>query len=333
MKNRSLLSRGLAILSLVLLASGLTIASTQTKPKVSDAESKAAAAVETAPDINSSMLAAEEFLKKYPKSTLRAHVAEYVVGQIIGVSDATQKLALAQKYSAIFTDSGEAESVKPALIDAYSKLNRFDEAFAEGATYLSKHGEDIQVLMMLAIYGVEQAKARNPKFVTASKQYGTKAIELIEADKKPADMDADIWAKQKAMLPQVYQEMAIISLMEQNPSEAQTKLEKAVALNANDPFNHMLLGSIVNDEYQKLAQTYKNMPEGKSKDDMLQRVNGMVDRIIEHYARGVAMSEGKPQYQQFHDQLLQDLTSYYRYRHNNSSDGLQKLIDSYKPQP
>ena len=279
------------------------------------------------------MVAAEEFVKKYPKSSLRPQIAAYIVDQILGVTDPNQKLTLAQKYSTIFTDATETDSIKAALIDAYAKLNRFDEAFAEGATYLAKNGDDVRVLSMLAITGVEQAKARNTKFASASKQYGLKAIELIEADKKPASMDAEVWTRQKTMLPQIYQEMAIISLMEQNPTDAQAKIEKSATLNPADPFNHALLGSIVNDEYQKLANTYKNMPDGKSKDDMLVKANAMLDKVIDYYARGIALSEGKPQYQQFHDQLLQDLAPYYRYRHNGSTDGLQQLIDSFKPKP
>jgi len=334
MKTRSFLSQALAICSFALLLNGFALAGAgpqdKTKPKVPEAEAKAGSAIETAPDINAKMAAAEDFVKKYPKSTLRPHVAAYIEDQILNVTDGNQKLALAQKYSTIFTDKAEVDSIKPALIDAYVKLNRLDEAFAEGATHLAKNSDDIQTLVILVITGVEQAKNKNPKYVDASRQYGAKAIELFEGDKKPAAMDAEIWTREKTMLPQIYQEMAIISLMQQNPTEAQGRLEKAVKLNASDPFNYMLLGSIANDDYQKTAQTYKGMPDGKVKDEMLQKINGLLDKVIDHYAHAVGLSEGKPAYQQFHDQILQDLTSYYRYRHNNSTEGLQKLIDGYK---
>jgi len=32
-------------------------------------------------------------------------------------------------------------------------------------------------------------------------------------------------------------------------------------------------------------------------------------------------------------QLTTDLTDYYKFRHNNSTEGLQQLIDKYKPKP
>ena len=168
------------------------------------------------------------------------------------------------------------------------------------------------------------------KHLKESREYGAKAIELIEADKKPAYMDSENWVKQKAILPMLYQQMGVISLIQQNPSEAEVKLEKAAKLNPVDPFTFALLGSITNNDYQTLAVTIRAMPDGKSKDDMLQRANEILDKVIEQYARAVALATGKPQYQGLHDQVMQDLTAYYKYRHKNSDEGLQKYVDGYK---
>ena len=334
MKTRSFLSRALLLCSFVLMihtfVTARAITSQDNKTKISDAEAKAVKALEAAPDINAKVAAAEEFVKKYPKSNARQHVAEYVADQILGVAEPNQQLALAQKFQTVFTEKAEANAIKPALIGAYLQLNRVDEAFATGASHLANNGEDIQVLVVLAIAGVEQAKNRNPKYMPASQQYGAKAIELLEGDKKPANMDAALWGKQKAMLPHLYQELAVVSLLQQNPTDAQVKLEKAMKLNPGDPFTYVLLGSITNDEYQKVAQAFKSMPDSKAKDEMLQKATALLDKVIDQYAHAVGLAEGKPQYQQLHDTLLPDLGAYYKYRHNNSSDGLQKLIDSYK---
>ena len=132
------------------------------------------------------------------------------------------------------------------------------------------------------------------------------------------------------MLPTLYQQMGVISLVEQKTGEAQVSLEKAAKLNPADPFNHALLGSIANSEYQSMAQTVQALPSGKSRDEMLQKVNAILDKVIEHYARAVALTTGKPQYQALADQVMRDLTIYYKYRHNNSADDLQKYIDGYK---
>jgi len=336
MKIKSLLSSALLFCSLVVVFSAsVTAGLIQTqdktnKAKVSDDEVKAAKAIETAPDANAKLAAAEEFVKKYPKSSNRFQIGEYLADQILGVADPKQKLTLAQKSPTVFTQPGAGNLIQPALLAAYVQLTRLDEAFSNGSSYLASNGDDIRVLSLLAIAGTEEAKKRNAKYVKESRQYGTKAIELIEGDKKPARMEDAFWAKQKSGLPQLYQEMAIISLVEGNSAEAQAKLEKSQKLNPADPFNYVMMGSITNDEYQAVAQNFRNMPDGKAKDDMFQKANALLDKIIDQYAHAVALSDGKPQYKVLHDQVFQDLSSYYSYRHNKSTEGLQKLIDSYK---
>jgi hypothetical protein len=330
MKTRSLF---LASVLLCSILPGLHVAAAKAqdnKAKIPEAELKAAQTVETAADATAKLAAAEVFVKKYPKSAARKNVAGYIADQIRGEKDPSQKLMLAQRALTIFTEESEASDIEPSLIDAYLKLNKFDEAFNEGSAFLTKNPENIQILINLAIIGTEQAKQRNAKYVTQSRQYGLKAIELLEADKKPPTMEDAVWGRYKAMLPQLYQEIGLISLIQQNPTDAKAKLEKAAKLSPGDPFNYVLLGGITNDEYQSVAQTYKNMPDGKARDDMLTKANQLIDKVIDQYARAVALSEGKPEYQKLHDQIMQDLTSYYKYRHSSSTEGLQKLIDGYK---
>ncbi len=333
MKIKTFLSRALVFGALALLINGPARAQTtqnKSQNRVPEAEAKAVKAIEAAPDANAKVAAAEEFVKKYPKSSLRQHVAEYMVDQILAVKDPVQKLALVQKFPTVFPDKAEAALIKPVLIDAYVQSKKFDEAFAEGATHLAANSDDISVLVTLTVAGVEQAKQGNPKYAATSRQYGAKAIELFEANKKPAIMDVEVWEKEKRMLPQIYQEMAVISLMERNPTEAMAKLEKSAKLSPGDPFTYLLMGTITNDDYQKVATSYKAMPNGKDKDEALVKANVLLDKVIDLYARAVGLSEGKSQYQRFHDELLVDLASYYRYRHGNSTDGLQKMIDGYK---
>lgn len=336
MKTRSLLSHAILLCSLVLvfnisITAGFATPQAQ-NPKVTvpDAEAKAAKAVELAKDVNAKFVAAEEFVKKYPTSKARPQVAQYAASQVFGVTDSDQKVALGQKFVALFADPTEVNLVKPALIDAYVRLKRFDEAFDNGASYLANDTEDVQIRIMLAIAGAELARGQNVKHLKATREYGMKAIELIEADKKPAALNSDSWLKEKAMLPMLYQQMGVISLIEQKPAEAQVGLEKAAKLNPADPFNHALLGSIANNEYQALAQTVQGLPSGKSKDELVQKANTQLDKVIEHYARTVALATGKAEYQPLATQVMADLTAYYKYRHNNSAEGLQKYIDGYK---
>ena len=60
-------------------------------------------------------------------------------------------------------------------------------------------------------------------------------------------------------------------------------------------------------------------------------MTALIDKVIDQYAHAVALSEGKPEYQRLHEQALSDLTVYYKFRHNQTTDGLQQLNDKYKP--
>lgn len=303
------------------------------KPKVSEGESKALTAISSAPDAAAKLAAAREFVKKYPKSESRTEVSGYLAGQIDQVKDGAQKLALAETYQQIFTGEKELETIRLVILDAYFEAKRTDDAFALAASILAKQPENVYVLSRTLIAGTDEAKRSNPKYVATSQQYGLKAIELIEANKKPADMDDAAWEKQKAILPALYQNTAILTLVTGNPAEATTRLEKAVTLNPSEAFNYVLLGSIANDEYQKLAQTEKSMPMGPQREETRKKAMVVLDKVIDLYAHAVGASEGKPEYQQIHDQLMQDLTPYYKFRHNQSTEGLQQLIDKYKTPP
>src|SRR5262245_26452098 len=73
-------------------------------PKVWEAEAKALAAINAAPDATAKLTAAEEFAKKYPKSAALPQLSQELALEIGRLSDANQKLALADRFEKAFTD-------------------------------------------------------------------------------------------------------------------------------------------------------------------------------------------------------------------------------------
>jgi hypothetical protein len=198
MKIRSFVAR--AALALTLAISGCLASASVTsltlaqggrtgQPNVSPEEQNLLQGITTAPDAAARLKAAEALIKKYPKSVARPQVASSLADGIAGVMDATQKIALAQEYQGVFKEPSEQQLIVPILIEAYAGANRFDDAFSSGAEFLTHNPDSLPVLVQLMSIGTDQAKQKNPKFIPQSLQYGTHAIELIEADKKPADMD------------------------------------------------------------------------------------------------------------------------------------------------
>src|SRR5205085_8683996 len=124
--------------------------------------------------------------------------------------------------------------------------------------------------------------------------------------------------------------MGLLSLLNGNSTEALAKLQKAVTLSPNDPFNYVLLSKIKNDQYMEGAKQLQGAPASAARTETEKKLTAQLDEVIELYAHAIGLMEGKPQYQPLHDQLIPDLTSYYKYRHNNYITELQQLINKYK---
>jgi tetratricopeptide (TPR) repeat protein len=302
------------------------------QPKISDNERKAIDKINTAPDLNAKMAAAGEFLKKFDKSPMRTRVASYLAGEIMKAPDNQQRLQAAQTFTTTFNKPEETDLIKPTVIDTYVKLNKYDEAYQEAAKYLPGHPDDVTLQTQLAIIGADLAQRQsNPKFVQVSQEYGKKAIELMEADKRPATLDAAAWTEYRTQwLPRLYQSQGVLSYMTNNKAAAKENFEKSVGLNDRDPVTLMMVGTIVDDEYQELAKRYNAEKAGPGKDAILKQAFGKMDEVIDWFARAVAAAEGKPEYAPLQKQLMDNLDAYYKSRNNGSTQGLKELIEKYK---
>ena len=220
------------------------------------------------------------------------------------------------------------------LLEGLSQAKRADEVFTTGTAYLSKNPDALMVLIQLLATGAEEAKNKNAKFVTPSLQYGKHVVELIDAGKKPTEIDDAAWTKYKTeTMPSIYQSLGLLNLVSGDRAQAVANYSKAAALAPTDVFNVLMLGQLLNADYQDQAKRFQGMPNGAAKDEELKKTQVLLDKVIDAYARAVAVSEGDTRYTQVREQFLQDLESYYKYRHNGSNAGLQELINKYKPAP
>jgi hypothetical protein len=339
MKIKSLVARAAFALTVALagcLVAGVTSLTLAQGAKpaqsnLSSDEQDMLKAIAAAPDPAAKLKAVEALIKKHPKTTVRDRVARQTADQIADLKDAAQKVTLAQQYAGIFTEPSEQQMIQPILIDAFAGANRFDEAFATGAEFLKTNPDSLWVLVQLVSIGTEQAKQRNAKFIPQSLQYGAHAIELVEADKKPADMDDAGWKTYKSTgLPSLYQSMGLMNLVKGDRTEAKARLTKAAELAPTDPFNYLLITGILNDEYQAVAKHYQSTANGPAKDAELKTVLATLDSVIDSYAHTIALAEGIERLAAVRKQYLDDLEAYYKYRHNNSTAGMQELINKYK---
>lgn len=293
-------------------------------------EADSLAAVKLATNPASKLAAAEDFVARFPNSNARLSIAQLVADEILKIKNGAVALALLERAQAIFTSEQERAILKPVALEAYAIGNRTDEAFSVAAEMLTANADDLYVLARMTQVGAEETRKRNGRYAQVSLQYGLKAIALIEADRKPSSVDDETWSTQKANLGQLYQQTAILYLGEGNTPEAKARLTKASTLSPRDPNNFALLGRVINADYVLQRKAYEAMPGGGPKQDALKRLDAMVDSMIDVYARAAGLATGRAEYQTLLQQVIPDLTTYYKYRHNQSTQGLQQLINRYR---
>ncbi|HEV3468270.1 MAG TPA: hypothetical protein VG148_03040 [Pyrinomonadaceae bacterium] len=304
----------------------------QDEPKVSGGERSAIEKIDKAKGPEAKLQAAAEFLKKYPKSALRPKVAEVVGAEIAAAADPQLKASLARTYLDIFTEPGEGDRMGLLLLDTYITSDNAEEAFRAAGPWLQKNPEDVETQRRLATTALNASIRGNNAFLAQGRQYGEKALELIAADKRPAGVTDAQWAEYKEKrTPALHREVGVIAFRAGDEDAARKHLEQAAALKSRDPVVYLLLGDMAHKEYNLLVREHAAAPPAE-KAERMKKAQAGLDRVIELYAQVLAVTEGQAQYDAARAQVKQDLESYYKFRHNGSTEGLQQLIDKYKQQ-
>ena len=324
------------ILSALALACALAAAASaqdkpkQDAPKVSGGEREAAQKIEKAKGTEAKLQAAAAFLKKYPQSPLRGQIADGIAREIAETADQQAKGSLAQAFLDIFNLPEEAPLVTASLLNSYINTGQTQDAMTLGTKWLADHPDDISVMQNLTILASGQAIKGNNAFVAQGRDYGAKAIALLEGDKMPAGADAAKWPdfKKQALLS-LYRETGILAFKSNDNAAALPLLEKAVELGTNDAAIYFLVSDLNNDIYEQSAKAAMVAPAA-DKPAAKQKAEAALDRVIDSYARAIAFTEGKAEFAQANAAFRERIGPYYKYRHKGSTDGMQQLIDKYK---
>jgi len=310
------------ILGSLLLATCSAVAEAQTTSAESTAELNALSIVIRASNPTAKLAAAEDYLVRYPNSSNRIKIAEMVAAEIEKVPDGSAALTLIDRATTVFKNEPERNVFKTVRLDALIKSGATGEAFRLASQIVTDGPADLVFWIKLTFAGADEAKRRNSQFTDLSLQYGTRAIRVLESDRPPAGIDETAWLKLKPHLGSLYQATAILYLEKKDEAEATLRIGKAIALNPADPTNYALRGRLLQ------ASDIETASERKTGRDY-QRV----DQIIEDYARAAALATGRPEYQKLLQQLIPDLTNYYKTRNHDSTAGLQQTIDKYRIKP
>jgi tetratricopeptide (TPR) repeat protein len=179
-----------------------------------------------------------------------------------------------------------------------------------------------------------------PKYTHALEalDYALRAIRLLEAGQTSTSIKAD---QVKAVMAYLYQTSGMVEKHNYHHNLAIKYYRKSITL---DPLNHSLnaanylgLSAVCLAKYATSTKKYEDLPAEKRQAEppdaetqaILDEVNARADDLIDIMAHFLAIADsakyGEPRRKV--EDALKDL---YKYRHHDSIEGLQELINSYR---
>ncbi|HXM35068.1 MAG TPA: hypothetical protein VN920_07775 [Pyrinomonadaceae bacterium] len=280
----------------------------------------------------------KEFLANYKGDTPKANEAakKYVACPVDQTLEKEVKEAEDKRVVFLNTWIGkyEKENRKTRLQLALNG-KKYDEAFPIGKDILNDEPENLRIILDLTNAGYAANSASLDADTIA---YAKKSIQLIEAGKAPEKW-APFESKDDALGWLNY--IIATRVAKNSPAEAIPYFIKAASYDGKIkklPITYAALGEAYEKgPHAKLSADYKSKFEGKDETPesklALENINQVVDRMIDAYARAVALAGTDPQYAEIKTKSLDAATFYYKSRHDKSDKGLNEMIASVLSKP
>jgi len=218
------------------------------------------------------------------------------------------------------------------------KEKKYAAAFGVGKQVLAVEPDNLRTIINLASAGYLASNTGDVSFDAETLEYARRATTLLEGGATPSD-----WKPFNGR-PDALAYLNFITgelILKESPAESVNYFRKAVASEGtlkNTPIIYSrLAAAYVASRYEPQSKEFEARfggkeptPESKA---ALEEINGTVDRIIDAYARAVALSGTEAQYGQARARWMQELTRFYRFRNNDSTAGLEAFIAGVAAKP
>ena len=258
--------------------------------------------------------AAREYVQKYTK-------------------DKDQYIDYLSKWITVY-ERDERKRQLPGLINE----KNFTEAYNVGAKILADEPDYLRAQIDLGYAGYLAASAKNESFNTTALGYARKAIQAIESGKAPTE-----WAPFKGKDDTLaYLNYAVGFLtLKTNPNEAIDSLLKAAQYESEikkTPSTYYFLAvAYESGPYKTLSDAYQtefaNKPETPASKAALEKLGVVMDRIVDAYARALATAGTDPKMEASRKEWLAAMSTYYKFRNNNSDAGIDAFIKGALQKP
>lgn len=248
------------------------------------------------------------------------------------------------KYIKKWVDSYDKIARREMLLQQI-KDKKINEAFSSAKPVLADYPDDLVVLYQLSGAGFSAATTKNEANNADAVVYTKRVIQLIQSGKS-FDPNKPLSQKDKdEILGNLNFRLGFLA-QETAPTEALTYFINAAQFEGSakkDPYTYVIMYQVyAKTDYNKLKTDFEancKTPEqlnGQQCKDLGDKINQVVDHMIDALARAVSYSNTSPnaaQYAQSRTDWMNDLTGFYKYRNNNSDTGLKELLASITTRP
>jgi len=215
---------------------------------------------------------------------------------------------------------------------------KYPEAYALGKEILAAEPDNLKVLIDLGANGYLVGPLNNAPLSAEALGYAKKALQQLEAGKTIDDWQP--LASKDVAVAYLNYTVGALSLAT-DPSNALKNLIKAAQFETplkKSPYTYAYIaGAYETGPYAKLSADYKRDFLGKDETPesklALANINQIVDRMIDGYARAVALAGSDANFSQPKAVWNESLATWYKYRNNNATTGMDQLVAGILSKP
>jgi len=234
----------------------------------------------------------------------------------------------------MFYERDERKRQLPGLINE----KKFAEAYSTGAKILADEPNYLRAQIDLGYAGYIASSEKNEQFNNDALGYARKAITAIDGGQAPTD-----WAPFKGKDDTLaYLNYAVGYLtLKTAPDQAIDSLLRAARYESEikrTPSTYLFLGvAYETGPYKTLSTAYQkdfaDKPETPQSKAALEKLNVVMDRIIDAYARAIAASGTDPKTEAQRKDWIAKLSTYFKFRHEGTETGMDDFIKTSLQKP
>ena len=249
-------------------------------------------------------------------------------------SKAQQRIiAYLKKYSSAYEEAMR----KVRVIELIYEEQKYAEAYQLAKDVLAKEPDNLKLLVHLGANGYLVAPLNNQALNAQALDYARRALEQLESGQTLED-----WK------PLAGRELAIAYLnytagaltLEKEPKTAVTYLIKSVQVETplkKSPYTYAYIaGAYETGDYKTQSEDFKRNFVGKEETPesklALANIYEITDRMIDGYARAVALAGNDPQFASKKSSWNESLGTFYKFRHDSDA-GMSELIANILTKP